>query len=65
VDGRVGKIIVVVVIVVVVVIPTRIVPAIHAGSRTQIRPSNNLRKVSGRGRKVMILRRSDEMIKRR
>jgi hypothetical protein len=36
VDGRVGKI-----VVVVVVIPTRTVPAVCAGSRTQIHPSKN------------------------
>jgi hypothetical protein len=45
VDGRVGKIVavVLVVVVVVVVIPTRTIPAVHAGSRTQIHPSKNLR----------------------
>jgi hypothetical protein len=42
VDGRVGKIVVVVVVVVVVIIiPTRTVPAVHAGSRTQIHLSKN------------------------
>jgi hypothetical protein len=43
VDGRVGKIVVVLVVVVVVVTPTRTVPAVRAGSRTQIHPSKNLR----------------------
>jgi hypothetical protein len=39
VDGRVGKVIVVVVVV--VVVPTGPIPAVRAGSRTQIHPSKN------------------------